>query len=596
MSLPSRTVAEWLRNFSAALDVGNIDAATALFGETSYWRDLVAFTWDIQTIEGRSAISEFLRSTLPHIQPHSWSLLDQSPEAQNASEGMISFETAVGCGTGYLRLQNGQCLTLLTTLKSLNGFEETCGARRPKGVTHGAVRERNTWLDQREAEVETLGVTEQPFVLIVGAGQGGLGLGARLRQLGVPTLIVDRQAKPGDQWRSRYRSLTLHDPVWYDHMPYLPFPDTWPVFTPKDKMADWLESYAKTMELDIWGSTECVSANYDERAAEWQVELRRQGERVVVRPQHLVLATGNSGKPYIPKFIGAENFKGLQIHSSSYKDGRDFTRRRVVVVGSNNSSHDICGDLWESGADVTMVQRSSTHIVRSETLMDLVFEPLYSQSAIELGVTTEMADMLQASFPMRVLPDLYRPMVAEIKRRDADFYKRLEDAGFLLDFGEDESGFALKYLRRAAGYYYDVGASELIANGSVKLHSSVSVSEIGETSVTLTDGTRLAADVIIYATGFGSMDEWAAELISPEVARKIGKVWGYGSGTAGDPGPWEGELRNMWKPTKQEGLWFHGGNLQQSRFFSLYLALQLKARKEGLPVKIYDTFPATESA
>jgi len=90
--------------------------------------------------------------------------------------------------------------------------------------------------------------------------------------------------------------------------------------------------------------------------------------------------------------------------------------------------------------------------------------------------------------------------------------------------------------------------------------------------------------VIIYATGFGSMDEFVAELISREVAEKVGRVWGYGSGTSGDPGPWEGELRNMWKPTRQTGLWFHGGNLAQCRHYSRYLALQLKARLEGLPV------------
>jgi putative flavoprotein involved in K+ transport len=97
----------------------------------------------------------------------------------------------------------------------------------------------------------------------------------------------------------------------------------------------------------------------------------------------------------------------------------------------------------------------------------------------------------------------------------------------------------------------------------------------------------VVADDIICATGFGSMDQWVANIISPEVAKKVGKVWGYGSGTTGDPGPWEGEIRNMWKPTKQPGLWFHGGNLAQSRFYSKILALQLKARHAGLPVEVY---------
>ena len=106
-------------------------------------------------------------------------------------------------------------------------------------------------------------------------------------------------------------------------------------------------------------------------------------------------------------------------------------------------------------------------------------------------------------------------------------------------------------------------------------------------SLVLEDGTVLPADLIVYATGYGSMNGWAADLISQEVANKVGKVWGLGSNTTKDPGPWEGEQRNMWKPTQQEALWFHGGNLHQSRHYSLYLSLQLKARMEGLPTPVY---------
>jgi putative flavoprotein involved in K+ transport len=91
----------------------------------------------------------------------------------------------------------------------------------------------------------------------------------------------------------------------------------------------------------------------------------------------------------------------------------------------------------------------------------------------------------------------------------------------------------------------------------------------------------------VLATGYGSMNGWAAQLISPEVADKVGKVWGLGSDTAKDPGPWEGEARNMWKPTQQEGLWFQGGNLHQSRHYSQFLSLQLKARMEGIPTPVY---------
>ena len=148
----------------------------------------------------------------------------------------------------------------------------------------------------------------------------------------------------------------------------------------------------------------------------------------------------------------------------------------------------------------------------------------------------------------------------------------------------------MKYLRRGSGYYIDVGAADLVADGDVKLAKG-QVDHLTEDAVVLADGTELPADLVVYATGYGSMNGWVADLISPEAADKVGKVWGLGSDTPKDPGPWEGEERNMWKPTRLPALWFHGGNLHQSRHYSLYLALQLKARYEGIPTPVYEPSP-----
>jgi putative flavoprotein involved in K+ transport len=423
-------------------------------------------------------------------------------------------------------------------------------------------------------------------VVIVGGGQGGIGLGARLRQLQIPTIIVERNERPGDSWRKRYKSLCLHDPVWYDHLPYIKFPPNWPVFSPKDKIGDWLEMYTRVMELNYWSSTTAKKASYDEQAREWTVTVERDGKEVTLRPKQLVMATGMSARPHVPQFQGMDRFKGDQHHSSKHPGPDRYAGKRAVVIGSNNSAHDICAALWEHGADVTMVQRSSTHIVRSDSLMEVALAALYSEEAVAGGMTTEKADMTFASLPYAILADLQKPVYEEIARRDADFYERLEKAGFQHDWGEDGSGLFMKYLRRASGYYIDVGASELVANGDIKLKAG-QVESLTEDSVVLDDGTELGADVVVYATGYESMNGFVADLISPDVADKVGKVWGLGSGTRKDPGPWEGEERNMWKPTQQEALWFHGGNLHQSRHYSLYLGLQLKARMEGIATPVY---------
>jgi putative flavoprotein involved in K+ transport len=584
---PDRRVTRWLRKFAKALDAADVDAAAGLFHKECYWRDLVAFTWNIKTLESREAVAAMLRARLAEVKPSHWAMRGEATEAGETVEGWFTFETALARGEGHVRLKGGKCWTLLTSMVELKGFEEKRGPTRSMGVQHGVVKGRESWAERKAREAAELGATRQPYCLIVGGGQGGVMLGARLRRLGVPTIIVDKHARPGDQWRKRYKSLCLHDPVWYDHLPYLPFPDDWPVFAPKDKIGDWLEAYARIMELDYWGSSECKSAKYDARKRIWTVVIDRAGKSVTLNPRQLVLATGMAGVPNIPDFPGMADFAGVQHHSSRHAGGEGFAGKRCVVIGSNNSAHDIAADLWEHGAEVTMVQRSSTHVSKSDSLMELGLGPLYSEKAVKAGITTDKADLISASVPYKVLPALQLPVARAIAARDAEFYSKLEQAGFMHDWGDDGTGLTMKYLRRGSGYYIDVGASQLVIEGKIKLKSGVAVERIKKHSVLLADGTELPADLIVYATGYGSMNGWAAALISPEVAAKVGKCWGLGSNTAKDPGPWEGELRNMWKPTQQEALWFHGGNLHQSRHYSQYLSLQLKARMEGLPTPVY---------
>ena len=587
---PQEVVDAWLGAFEAALRERDVERAAGMFAARSFWRDLVAFTWNLTTVEDPAGVADLLRATLETTDPSGFATEEEPTAADGVTTAWVRFETAVGRGRAVLRLvdEGGEprAWTLLTTLAELKGHEEPVRGRRPPGAEHGAHRDRVTWAERRQREAEDLGSTVQPYVLVVGGGQGGIALGARLRQLGVPSLVIDKHPRPGDQWRSRYKSLCLHDPVWYDHLPYLKFPDTWPVFAPKDKIGDWLESYVTVMEIPYWTSTTATSATWSDDKQEWTVTVEREGKPVTLRPKQLVLATGMSGKPSVPQLPGMDLFEGDQHHSSAHPGPDAYAGKKCVVIGSNNSAFDICGALWEHGADVTMVQRSSTHIVKSESLMDIGLGDLYSERALEAGMTTEKADLVFASLPYRIMHEFQIPAYQQMAERDADFYRRMEAAGFELDWGDDGSGLFMKYLRRGSGYYIDVGAAELVADGQVKLAKG-QVDSLTERSVVLADGTELEADLVVYATGYGSMNGWAADLISQEVADKVGKVWGLGSDTTKDPGPWEGEQRNMWKPTQQPGLWFHGGNLHQSRHYSLYLALQLKARAEGIPTPVH---------
>ena len=585
---PTARVQAFLDRFGGALEAGRIDEAVSMFAEECYWRDLVTFTWNIKTVEGRSEVRDMLEAQLAATKPTAWQVAEgeEASEADGVTQAWITFETDVARGYGLIRLKDGLIWTLLTTMVELKGHEEKAGFSRPLGAKHGVNPGAKTWKEEREEEAATLGYTKQPYVVIIGGGQGGIALGARLRQLGVPTIIVERNDRPGDSWRKRYKSLCLHDPVWYDHLPYIDFPKNWPVFAPKDKIGDWLEMYTKVMELNYWTRSTARSAKWDEANKEWVVTVDRDGEEVVLRPKQLVFATGMSGKANIPQFKGAERFAGEQHHSSKHPGPDGYKGKKVVVIGSNNSAHDICAALYEAGVDVTMVQRSTTHIVRSDPLMEHGLGALYSEQAVANGMTTAKADLIFASLPYRILHTFQKPIYDKIREIDADFYAALEKAGFQLDFGPDGSGLFMKYLRRGSGYYIDIGASQLIIDGKIKLAAG-QVEEITENSVKLDTGVEIPADVIVYATGYGSMNGWVADLIDQQTADKVGKVWGLGSDTPKDPGPWEGEQRNMWKPTQQEALWFHGGNLHQSRHYSQFLSLQLKARMEGIPTPVY---------
>ncbi|MEM9047115.1 MAG: NAD(P)/FAD-dependent oxidoreductase [Pseudomonadota bacterium] len=576
----------WLSAFDSALRRGDSAAAAALFAPGAYWRDLLSFTWNIKTMEGRVAIEDMLAATLAHTDPRGWQIAG-AVECDGADcSAWVAFETRHAHCSGRVTLSEGRAHILFTAMRDLRGFEEPLGPKRPQGLVHKALKGRETWLDQRLKAAARIGVAEQPHTLIIGGGQGGLSLAARLKQQGVPALIVEQNARVGDSWRNRYRSLVLHDPVWYDHMPYLPFPPNWPVFTPKDKMGDWLDAYASIFELDIWCDTRCERAAWDAAAGRWHVAVRRDGERVTLHPHALVFATGAYGPPRPIEWPGQDAFRGRLMHSAVYRDGQAWAGKRALIIGSASSAHDIAVDLWEAGASVTMLQRSPTIVVRSETLMELGFA-IYSEAALARGLTVEMADMLAASMPYKPFCEHQKALWRDIAQRDAGFYEALGAAGFAYDFGEDGTGQMARALRTASNFYIDVGASRLIAEGAIGIAGKAEIASLTETGIALADGRHLDADLIVACIGYQSMHETVAQIVSREAADAVGPCWGLGSGVRGDPGPWQGELRNMWKPTAHEALWFHGGNLALSRFYSKFVALQLKARMEGLATPVY---------
>jgi cation diffusion facilitator CzcD-associated flavoprotein CzcO len=490
----------------------------------------------------------------------------------NAIETIFKFETAQGRGSGILRLipdnADGNRLkawTLLTALDELKGFEEPLGTSRPLGQSYSRDFRGPNWLDLRKAAAEY--ADRDPDVLVVGGGQAGLAIAARLKQLRIDTLIVDREARIGDNWRNRYHALTLHNQVQVNHLPYMPFPPSWPVYIPKDKLANWFEAYVESMELNYWTGTEFESGTYDEAQGRWSVVLRRiDGTKRELHPRHVVMATGVSGIPNLPDIPSLKNFAGTILHSSQYGDGESWNGRRALVIGTGNSGHDIAQDLHSSGAKVTLVQRSSTLITNIEPSAQLAYA-IYNEGTLEDN------DLIATSMPLPLARRSHVMMTEQSKQLDRELLDGLARVGFKLDFGDSGTGWQFKYLTRGGGYYFNVGCSDLVVRGEIGLRQFSDIDCFAAEGARMKSGEMLPADLIVLATGYKGQEHLVRKLFGKGVTDRVGPIWGFGEGQ---------ELRNMYTRTAQPGLWFIAGSLAQCRINSRYLALQIKAIEEGL--------------
>ena len=588
------SAARWLAAFDEAMRRRDAAAAAELFLPDGHWRDVLAFTWQIQTLSGAAPIRAAFDETLARVQPKNFRLDPKRTPPQQVNragtetvEAMFAFDTAIGRGCGVLRLvpdprQPGRLCAwiLLTSLDELTGHEERIGARRPTGPS--GIREfgGENWLDRRRKAAAF--EDHDPVVLIVGGGQAGLGLAARLGVLGVDTLIVDRHPRIGDNWRKRYHSLTLHNEVFVNDLPYLPFPPNWPIYITKDKLANWFEGYAEAMELNVWTGTEFAGGSYDDTAQRWTVELRRpDGSTRTMRPRHLVFATGVSPMKYTPKLPGLESFAGTVMHSEGYVTGSAWKGRKALVLGSGTSGHDVAQDLYSSGAEVTLIQRGTTYVVSLKEAQKVY--AIYTE-----GLPVDDCDLLATSLPYPVMLRAHQMSTEEMRRTDQKLLDALVERGFRLDFGEDRTGFQMKYLRYGGGYYFNVGCSDLIVEGKVGLMQYSDIERFVPEGARLRDGRTLPAELLVLATGYKGQQDMVRMLLGDEIAERVGPVWGFDAG---------GELRNMWKRTAQKGLWFTAGSLAQCRIYSKFLALQIKACEVGLmPLDLPEERPAAKPA
>lgn len=568
-----------MKDFAAKISKNDVSGVLSLLAPDAWWRDLLAMTWDLRTFQGQENIKKFLTDRLAQSKLSNFQVTSAHADKLYDDLAWIrvhfTFDNKVGSGTGVARLvpiKSGgrtewKAHHVFTNLESFRDFPERTGPLRDFKSDHGH------WADRRNKERAF--ENEDPQVLVVGGGHSGLDIAARLKLLGVRVLICEKNPRIGDNWRHRYNALCLHDVVWYDHMPYMPFPSYWPVYTPAMKIADWLEQYADSMELDYWTEAKVVHARQvpdpkDKTKQKWEVTVRRGDQDRVFHVDHLIFAVGFGGyTPNMPNIPGMNEFEGQILHSTQHKNALDYKGKKVAVVGACTSAHDIAADFAEHGVDVTMVQRSSTYIMTNANGWPILMKGTYWEG----GPPVEQCDLIDLSMPILYRKMIHKRITLDIAKADKEILDGLHKRGFKTNLGPEGSGHSIMAMIKGGGYYLDVGASQMIIDGKIKVKSSGPIKRFTKKTLVFEDGSELEADVVIFASGFGDARKPMREIVGEEVGKKLHPIWNL---------DYEGETRGAWKEIGVENLWCMMGNFAWCRFYSKRLALQIKGKLEGL--------------
>lgn len=571
--------AAWALDLEHALTTRSADALLGLFAEQSDLRDNGALTWDFRQFHGRDAVVSMLLSVLDEIQPTGFSVSSAWPEPQVVGEGddamveaFFDFDTKSGRAVALINATPDETSAYGFAVRAMyTRLEELKDVRAPdrhprgngftpsyRGQTFGEHdRRRRDWAEG------------SPEVLIVGGGQAGLVAAAHLAKVGVDALIIDKNERVGDNWRLRYDSLCLHNTVEMNAFPFLSYPPHYPEFLPKDVMGDWLETYARYLNLNVWNSAEFLGAKYADEDGLWAATVQRSdGSERVLHPQHIILATGGiGGRPSVPTLPGLSSFRGQVIHSSAYTKAADFDVRKAVVVGTATSAHDIALDLYENGVEVTMVQRGPVVVNQVETA-NLVYA-----EHLDPTIPTDLVDLRDGMTQVRPIREAgLRQYHSFAKSLDSDLLKGLEGAGMRIGDGFDGQGWPDLFQRTGGGFYLNKGASDVIIAGGIKILPFDRVVEFAEAGVDLDDGTTLDADIVILATGYQNRQVEVADQFGAEVAERVGEIARWDE---------EGEWSAMWGQTGQRGLWINGGAILQIRPATRLMALLVKADLDG---------------
>ncbi|KAG9604984.1 hypothetical protein KCU77_g884, partial [Aureobasidium melanogenum] len=566
-----------ISNLADAMALGDADAVeSCFFAEQAFWKDQLAFTWHLRTFITPKHITRALLET------------------QQLRYLTTQFELV---GDADL-VQIGPTLSFLNCSFSFEtGFPAAkCRGKmwllRCKPSEHQPGTDGSNWKiwiistrldylhglyehqDLLYAPCQSLSHLEafETDVFIVGGGNAAAALAARLKALGVSSVMADRNAHVGDNWALRYDSLKFHVPTPYCELPHeeyhLKLQDK---ILSRDDLAAHLKRYVKLLDLHVINSVE-ITKTVLGGDGRWRVEFKTPyGPRTAIT-KHLVQATGiGSQVPYTPSIPERQAYNGIAIHSSQYKNPsvlKDQGVKSVCVVGSASTAFDVIEDCCNAGLQVTMVVRSPQYVVPLEYIC-------HEQGLGSYKFGVDKADELFMMMPTIVDSQLGQKLFQQLASQEPDRYLALRKAGFpVIDSRDPDAALMHNLIERGGGHYVDTGVTKLLAEGKVAFRVGVEPQAYTSSGLRLSDDSALNADAVVWCTGFADKDarETFADIM--KISLPIDATWGVDE---------EGEIRGMWKRHSQvDNYWFMGGFTQQHRWHSHTLAQQIKASLAGV--------------